>query len=258
MTYSLRRTTAGILLISLCLTNSLPAEQILRVMRGFVLIELTENSGPAAGDRVEVYRSLEGGGRITVGLVEIVQFRDGRCAARIVHERPGMEIQPGDRVRSDDDSFLEGLFGVPREESGLTGGEESVLKGDGRPKEKRTGFGLILGAGLLSSAAGFYYNHQAGQMMDEYKLTPDTDRGSRYYAKAGEYRQWSTLAFIGGGFLILAALAGRFRGQAESQKPGTWVLEMPAANDRSVAFGIRFSGPLRPGRLPAGRRLRVY
>jgi hypothetical protein len=80
--------------------------KIVKVVPGYVLIDSDQNIGEI-GEVIKVYRTTSGGPQ-NVGTVELARFKNGRAAAKIVKQRPGLKIKAGD--------FLEGF-----------GSEESVM-----------------------------------------------------------------------------------------------------------------------------------
>jgi hypothetical protein len=75
------------------------AQEIIRVIPKFVLIDTDQNMGEI-GDMLTVYRETASG-PIQIGKVKIVRFSKGNTGAKIVRIEPGLSISIGDFVQNE-------------------------------------------------------------------------------------------------------------------------------------------------------------
>lgn len=85
--------------------------KIVKVIPGYVLIDTDQNIG-AIGDVIRVYRATADGQR-NIGTVQIVRFKAGRAAAKIVKQGAGFTIKAGDFLEGfgPADDSIDSLFG---------------------------------------------------------------------------------------------------------------------------------------------------
>ena len=94
-----------IILLGLLIGPAAQSQNIIRRIRGLVLIDTDSGIGKAKS-KIPVYRDT-GQGRIEVGTVKIVQFRKGMAAAAILKEAGSYKIRKGDFVVRQSRSGLE-------------------------------------------------------------------------------------------------------------------------------------------------------
>lgn len=99
--------------------------KIVKVIPGYVLIDTDQNIGKV-GDVIRVYRAT-GDGQRNIGTVQIVRFKSGRAAAKIVKQGAGFTIKAGD--------FLEGFGPADDSIDSLFGDSEPSAR---KPAAKRT------------------------------------------------------------------------------------------------------------------------
>jgi hypothetical protein len=88
-----------IILFSLFICNVANAQNIIKIVKKFVLINnVNESSGLVIGDRIPVFRTMKSGSVSKIGQVQIVKFVQGRCAAKIVSENGSGQIAVGDYI----------------------------------------------------------------------------------------------------------------------------------------------------------------
>ncbi len=80
--------------------TSQPENRIVRKISDYVLIGSDQGLGNIQ-DIDTVFR-MTSSGVVEIGTVQIIKFQNGQTAARILEERAGYEIQPGDFVRGSD------------------------------------------------------------------------------------------------------------------------------------------------------------
>lgn len=100
------------LLLILLLFNfgQIKAQEILRILDGYVLINLDEKSGYRVGDEVKVIRTNFSDKTITIGLIEIIKYKDDKCAGKIINEEKGYSIEVGDKIEMQEDVTLRALI----------------------------------------------------------------------------------------------------------------------------------------------------
>lgn len=91
-----RRVACFLLCFSMWSLSSLHSQIIIKVIRGYVLVDTDTGIG-RLNEVIKVYR-LKDDGLITVCRVRILRFQDGKTGAQIISEEPGYKISVGDFV----------------------------------------------------------------------------------------------------------------------------------------------------------------
>jgi hypothetical protein len=92
-----RMAFAGVLF--LILTGHASAQKIIKIVSGYVLVDVGPSSGLSIEDQVPVYRKTEAGTISKKGEIRIVRFDQGKCAGKIMKESSGDPISVGDFIQ---------------------------------------------------------------------------------------------------------------------------------------------------------------
>ncbi|MBN2416381.1 hypothetical protein JXO52_11095 [bacterium] len=180
------------LILPLCLAFAAiaPAQEVTRVNRPYLLLDLPETSGVSAGAVLPLERHLPSGARVTVGSVKLLFYRDTISVALILDEDQFLSIQEGDRLQLH-----------PLRTSGSGSVRGSFAAAAASPWVSYTAAGL----GLVSGGLAWFYYEKAAEAAS---TTPESlSHYLRLSRKVTAYDNRSNLfQGVGAGFFVFSAL----------------------------------------------------
>lgn len=189
----------GLVLIFLFLIGSLSVQgqNIERVSRMHVLVDIDHTSGLKVGDRMKVLRKLDSSEMQEVGEIKVVMFKGGKTVGKILSEVSPYRIEIGDIV---DWMGAKPSVGINR----------NLLSY------------LSIGTGLVACGLGYYFYDQADQYYNDYGFATTIQEKKRLQDKTVTYDNRSNFSFgVGGGLLAFGVIYYILNHRIESKPPPT-------------------------------------
>jgi hypothetical protein len=216
-----------IIVFTLLITNGY-SQQILKIIKNYVLIDINASSGFKKGDKINVIRKMGYSDSQKIGTVQIVKFELGKCAAKIVSEYSKKnKIRVGDLIEmpeTKDEFDIDYIFNDIDDSKSLQLSSKGKNVTNQTPKKKRpvpkkypvskvtiykpdhTFSILMFGAGIIASGLGYYFYSQADQTYSEYQAAPTASDAVSLYNKTVDYDNLSQISLGIGSGLITASL----------------------------------------------------
>ena len=153
----MRIRSLGYWLVLGCLiwTGSGYSQQVTRIRRPYILINIASTSDLKKGDQLFLYRVGDSGHPLVVGRIEVVRIQGNNCAAKILSEDRKNPIELNDRLMVQGDMSVMRSMGQ-REESGLQSGQIRYT-----PRRSHWISYASITAGLISTGLGYYFYNEA-------------------------------------------------------------------------------------------------
>jgi len=189
------------LLITLVFVHCIDAQEVLKIMNRYVLIDMNRSGLFSVGDKCSLYRPAFTGD-IKTGTVEIVTFRQGKCAAKIISVDVPGGIQVGDYLQKDE-ADLDYLYQHAPSESSVNSAYNYHSADSQYPIKKNNTLAYIAaGAGLGMLAFGYYSQDRADNTYLNYEKTYNSDDADALYNKTVKLDKQSQISYgIGGAAL---------------------------------------------------------
>lgn len=168
-----------ILLFIFSLQNNLNAQEIVKIIDNYGLINLGKNSGLNEGDKLRLFRKLDTGEIITVGKIEIIKFQNDKCVAKIIKEYSPYIVSLGD--------FL-------------------VIKHSVRERNNNLS-DVLIGSGIIASVVSLILRSYGDRTYKEYEEAQTIDDAVRLYDKTISYdRKAKVILGVGCAFITVGIL----------------------------------------------------
>ena len=210
--YALRLT----LLLTFLFVSAGQAQSVLETSNEFVLIDISQSSGLHVGDKIQIYRKTTAAEDSVVAEVEIVQFKDKICAAKILD--PNFSIRVGDYTKINNDVAIKNLF-----EKYETKAPNGPFSSNSSPKKQtyqknNTLSYILMGSGVLASGLGVFFNTKADNTYEDYKDALTTKRMADLYDETTRYDKVAQISMgIGGGLIVLGLVKWLFLDKTPAQ-----------------------------------------
>jgi len=187
--------------LGLCLAFHIQAQEIIKTMKGYVLIRMTASKIIQPGDTFEVGRYNNSSNVRKIGKVRALKIKDNRCAAKII--RQDTQIRTGDFIIVSEDAVIDQMF----EDSDPN---QSPQRFQSYRREQVTGSNrslwyTLLGIGALSVGYGGYSYGQANAEYEHYEKATNQSDAVKYYDNSVQLDKHAQIGFwIGGGLIALS------------------------------------------------------
>lgn len=200
------------------------SQKVIERVDDYILVNMDESSGYKISNIVEIYRLINDTTQY-IGKAQIVQFRDSKCAMKIMNEDP--EIKIGDFAKSSETTIVDKLYNSYYSKLSIT-----------ESKRNRIITYMAAGAGVIASGLGYTFYHKASKTYDNYKTADTPSDAVRLYRNADRYNNLSKISFGIGGGLFVFALINEFIAPLTYQEQQVRI--HPNVLNRSVSIAINF------------------
>jgi hypothetical protein len=174
------------------------SQKIIRIYKSYVLLNVYQYFGLEVNDIVSVYRKSHSVQNMYIGLIKIIKFQAGMCAAKIISERQDKEISLGDfidiKTFNNDNNFW----------------KEFWDKWETTSYEKKSNHPftiLCIMSGAMLSWAGYNFLKKADDIYTKYEVAKTSKDAIHLFDKTLNYDKYSNVSFfVGGGLVALGLL----------------------------------------------------
>jgi len=212
------------ILLIILLAGIAYSQKIIERLDDYILVNIDEYSGYKISHLIEIYRSVDDTTQY-IGKAQIIQFRDSKCAMKIIHE--DSEIEIGDFVKPTETTIVDKLYNSYYSKLNIS-----------EPKRNRIITYMAAGAGVIASGLGYTFYHKASKTYDDYKAADTPSDAVRLYRNADRYNNLSKISFGIGGGLFIFALINEFIAPLTYQEQQVAI--HPDVLNRSVSIAINF------------------
>ena len=150
------------------------SQKISKIQKPYILINIDQNSGIHIGDHVAILRLDSKGKPFSIGQAEILKFKNGKCAGRIISLNNGYRIKYNDFIQT--------------------------IKPDNRTRNMISLVNISLG--IVSAGVGYHYHSKANIIYSDYKNSRDSQTVIKLYDETIRYDKKSQISFGVSGGLI--------------------------------------------------------
>jgi hypothetical protein len=181
------------------------SQNILKRINTLVLIDINERSGCRVGDQLPVFRK-RGASEREMGRIVVVQFKNNKCAGKIISENAVNKITVGDFVKQ----------------------KSSVKRGipASSYKKDHTITYLSIGTGLAGLGLAYYFDTKANATYKDYKTANTVAKTVDCYEQTISYDKKSRVSMGVGGGLIACGLLYEVLYKPKASKPGQFGLNV--------------------------------
>lgn len=211
------------------------SQEVTRVKRPYILIDVAEGEGVKIGDEMNIYRLDAAGNPVITARVEIVTFRGSRCGAKIIVEDDQFMIQTGDRLLMPYENDIRQQLiqrGPPSTEPPTT--------------QYRYNYGrshwlsyVTITAGLISGGLGYYFYNEAEDLSNVQPLSLE-----HQYELAEEIRKYDNQSNFSvglGGGLIAFGVLHYFLTRNKPPNPNQIFTLHPVQKRGVMGMGLQFA-----------------
>ena len=167
------------LVLILILQNSIYPQEVLKIHKNYVLINIGQDSGLKPGNKLPLLRRLYTGKIVQVGNVIVIEFHGDKCVGKVYPLKPQYHIKVGD------------FLGTPN----IKKGRSNLLS-----------YSLI-GAGLLAAGGAFLFHTQANQTFSDYEAAKTTEDATRLYDETASFDKKAQISLgITGGLVVAGVI----------------------------------------------------
>lgn len=236
------RKSMGLLLVS-CLWLQIPceAQQVVRVNRPYILVDVASKDNVHVGEVYRLYRWVAQTAVVT-GKIEALVFRAEHCAFKITQENEKQKIKIGDWLLRPGESLPQTLSG-PQEQHAAgrpVATKKSTLHNSPHPRRWITW--TAMGAGVVSSGLAYYFWDRADDLARKTGQTSDPEYYNFLASEVRRYDRNSNFCTgLGAGMIAFGVVHYLLTRQApEIQAGPVAILPMPAAGNPGVGLTFAF------------------
>lgn len=174
------------------------SQQVKRIRRPYVLVDIENYSNVKLGDELLIYRIGDSGESVTIAKVEVVRIVGNDCAVKILAESQTTPIQVSDRFMA--------VGGVSEKQSlEQPTGRRPTTQMQYRPSRSHWLSYVAITAGLISGGLGYYFYYEAEQASKEnpvsYEHQAELDDRIRRYDNQSNFS-----CYLGGGLIAFGVI----------------------------------------------------
>lgn len=223
-----------LLFVMIAIVAAFP-QKITKVNRPYVLIDISASSGVSVGDKMDVIRQIGPGQTKNIGKVEIVVFKRGKCAGKIISETSSYPIRVGDQIQ------LKSVAAAPKRTT-----PKLSYKPAGSANYIPTY--ISVAAGVAALGVSYYYWDQAEQSAKDYEAMSYTNKQINYLSTSQDLNKYDNLSNsfrVAGGCLIFGGVAYYLWTRSHTSTLSSTIDVQPvyASNYKGLNFSLSFNHP---------------
>lgn len=228
------------LLLTMIVAVAAFPQKITKINRPYVLIDVSASSGVAVGNKLNVVRQIGPGQEKTIGKVEIVVFKQGKCAGKIISETSSYPMRVGDQIQ-----LQQAATNQPKTTKRSTASTPTYRAASSANYLPTY---LSVAAGVAAFGASYYYWDQAEQSAKSYDAMSMSDKSNNHDSIEKDLKKYDALSnSFGavGGALITAGIAYYLfnRSSVSSLSSNIDVQPIYASNYKGMNLSLSFNHP---------------
>ncbi len=223
-----------IICTAVVLSQSIFAQEVTRVKRPYVLIDIGQEEGVKVGDEMNLYRLDAAGNPIRTARIEIITFRGTRCGAKIIVENDQYMIRNGDRLLMPYETEIRSKM-VQRSRTN----PQAMSSYQYRPSRSHWLSYVSITAGLISGGLGYYFYNEADELSNIEPMS--LEHQSELAEDIRKYDNQSNFSAGLGGGLVAFGVLHYFLTRNKPANPNQVFTWHPVQQKGMVGMGVQFA-----------------